>query len=188
VGHLDRTGAWAVEMGFEPPHSPNLSGQEAFLDYVLQMNAGFAMRKMQKAINGARSSWGKARAAVRVWRWWATRMVPRGKPWDLKLAADEDYRLIKYIPFHGSTISPEDFGNVLFGYTGRSLGIPGVVLINGSMGAHVRAYWRTALRPTGLRKLWDEYRDEYWIMRGVRLTKKLKPVGRYNGDYWIQKS
>jgi len=25
-------------------------------------------------------------------------------------------------------------------------------------------------------------------MRGVRLTKKLKPVGRYNGDHWIQKS
>jgi len=52
-------------------------------------------------------------------------MEPPDGPWDLKSSAPSGFIKKKYILFHGHMISPCDFGNIHFGFTGTALGIPG---------------------------------------------------------------
>jgi len=81
--------------------------------------------------------------------------------------------------FH-KRISAEDFGNIHFGYTGTAAGLPLVVLLHGSTGAHLShgtdSWWP--------RQLLNEYKDHSMIRWGAKLFSR---HGAYQANVWFRR-
>ena len=121
VTGLDPTGEYAVNIHF-PPYRPSLPDYTEYFKNVLRLNAGMAWK--EKWVHIASSLLvGPPLAVIEHFVWFYNKVKEHGQ-WDFKWAASSNSRDKKYIPFDGTAISPNDFGNIHFGYVGRSYGFP----------------------------------------------------------------
>ena len=60
-------------------------------------------------------------------------IVKSGGEFDMKLGVDKTIRSETTTLFYRQEISSEQYGNMMFGYTGRALGLPNLVLAVGAL-------------------------------------------------------
>jgi len=162
VGEFDFAGAGSKKIIF-PKYARKMKDWTGYYNLVLAVNAAYAQQTMMDKIVE-----NPVLGVARTWKWWVWDMVRGGHPWDLKLAAPKN-RTKKYIPYRGKLVSPEDIGNIHFGYTGTAIGLPMPVLIEGSLAAsltHIPAGWYDAA-------ISNEFKDHKMIRWGGRLFFKI---------------
>ena len=89
----------------------------SYLKNVLRTNAGMAHKCLYEHI----AEFGPV-GGLGYQFYWFYEKVKNGAPWDVKWEATKTYSMNKYIKFDGYLISPDDFGNILYGYAGRYAG------------------------------------------------------------------
>ena len=194
VGSTDPTGNKKYVIDYPDDSSSyelNRKDWPLYLDHVLEQNAGYLFIKYAAYLS---SSGSKNYAFCSAVEWWYS-MVKTNGLWDLKLRTTSLPSNRKYIPFWANTpsgyisISREDFGNINFGFTGKSIGLPLTLLDGGSLAVAFPGIVWPLVGGTDFGKcfanLKNEYLDEGMISRGVTLFGIL---GRNScGDYYTWK-
>jgi RHS repeat-associated protein len=112
VGKVDPSGEFAIQFRW-PAGWPKKKSSEYLLK-VLRRNAGYAFKNRWRRVNPSR------------WlRWWVG-MVNHNRPWDLKRSYSNVRAKSAWLL--GVRVSPEDYGNMHYGYVGRAAGFPLQVL------------------------------------------------------------
>ena len=93
-------------------------------------------------------------------------------PWNLKQGAPSGLMKKEYLGFHGMKISPMEFGNIHFGFTGTALFLPDSFLDFLSGLANMAHGYQAFALPEGI---CNEFTDERYIDRGAALYPIVGP-------------
>jgi RHS repeat-associated protein len=144
VEKTDSTGEYAMK--FKWPEGYTKSSSSTYLIKVLRRNAGYAFKQRFLKLTSL-ISWFKSR-------------VNHNRPWDLKRSPSSGVGS-KSAWLLRVRISPEQYGNIHYGYVGRAAGFPLIVLRGGSVYANGRNY-------VGLPQ--EMFSDQPMIALGYRLA------------------
>ncbi len=135
-----------------PKEGRGLPDGTAYLMGVMRANAGYANERLlgdvYKRSSGLGPGLGALMGTKDTWFWYKDEVASKA-PWDFKLAHDPGVdSSVDVMVFddgrRSEKISPEDFGNMHFGFVGAQLGIPVELLLIGS--------WAVAKAENGLDK------------------------------------
>ena len=126
VGGVDASGRYAANIHF-PPYRTGADNSGAvdqtnYFRNVCRLDAGVAW--IHGIGSTVRSALSGPAVGETLRNLWFGDMVWEHHKWDFKWASSPVAREKYYIPFKGKRISPNDFGNLHFGYTGRACGFP----------------------------------------------------------------
>jgi RHS repeat-associated protein len=157
---VDPSGDHEVTIEFAQSKSDHRQDWSNYLVGALERNAGYVQNMMWDNI-GAYWYW-HVYGDIETYEWWVD-MVSSGHDWDLKLAVKPKERAQAFTPFCGHYISPEDFGNINYGYTGAAIWIPPEIL---DLGSRAVAGWAGL---TDASKFENENVDEVYVNWGWSL-------------------
>ena len=176
----DPSGEGSVKIDFPRPKHLGKYNWSGYYPLVCGVDAAFAQDHLLDQL-AADPILGFARTLD----WWAFHMVAGKNPWDFKLAARggaHGWRDKKYLPFHGKRISPDDFGNIHFGYTGSAIGLNKLELDLGAQGANFFTNtlkdlnWNHPKIKAAIETIKSEFKSDGMIALGVRLFHRYGPM------------
>ena len=176
----DPSGEGSVKIDFPRPKHLGKYNWSGYYTLVCGVDAAFAQDHLLDQL-AADPILGFARTLD----WWAFHMVAGKNPWDFKLAARggaHGWRDKKYLPFHGKRISPDDFGNIHFGYTGSAIGLNKLELDLGAQGANFFTNtlkdlnWNHPKIKAAIETIKSEFKSDGMIALGVRLFHRYGPM------------
>ena len=180
VARADPSGDTTAKIHWPTPGTSDAANWQAYGDYVLRIDARYVLDTLLENLGaGSRRGFGDFMAEYwHTFTWWALDMEAPDHPWDLKASAPTAWWGKKYISYHGYKISPRDFGNIHFGFTGSALFIPapGLDCLSG-----VASVWKGGWSEvTSFQGIDREWTDEGQINRGVEYFEEIGPWLGYN--------
>jgi len=146
---------------FAFPHNGNAT---PYLKTVLRTNANYAYAHTTLELMNSFAGYAGTSAKLA----WLYGMVKSWGPWDLKRVAPDKYgphnQSEKFLQFHRKRISPDDFGNIHYGYVGHAVGIGVEILCSASSFAN-----KFLGQDSGGKNDDAEKVDQKWVRRGYRL-------------------